>query len=272
MAAGAPAPARTSGSSAASSPARRRAASTGGAPRATTISMCASRNGRPRTPSGSGPTARRRWRSPRSSRARASSTARWSSRFALAEVLVEAGERVGLPGLMRPTGSRAVIDRMADAIIHDPTERASLPAGFAPASLSEIVVLSDLWSPIEEIRATLTQLSSQRRAGPSGADRRSGGRDLPLFRPHRVHRAGRRRRDHRRPRRELARRLRGAARAPPRRNPRRDRPSSAGASPSTAPTGRRTNCCWRCTPASAKATTPPPRNRRPHGMALGRSA
>jgi len=56
--------------------------------------------------------------------------------FALAEILVEAGERVGLPGLMRPTGSRAVIDRMADAIIHDPTERTSLPAGFAPASLS----------------------------------------------------------------------------------------------------------------------------------------
>jgi uncharacterized protein (DUF58 family) len=80
--------------------------------------------------------------------------------FALAEILVEAGERVGLPGLMRPTGSRAVIDRMADAIIHDPTERTSLPAGFAPASLSEIVVLSDLWSPIEEIQSTLTQLSS----------------------------------------------------------------------------------------------------------------
>src|SRR4029078_9266943 len=80
--------------------------------------------------------------------------------FALAEILVEAGERVGLPGLMRPTGSRAVIDRMAAAFVHDPAARTSLPAGFAPASLSEIVVLSDLWSPIEEIRSTLTQLSS----------------------------------------------------------------------------------------------------------------
>jgi uncharacterized protein (DUF58 family) len=80
--------------------------------------------------------------------------------FALAEVLVEAGERVGLPGLMRPTGSRAVIDRMVDSLIHDPTERGSLPKGFAPASLSEIVVLSDLWSPVDDIRATLTQLSA----------------------------------------------------------------------------------------------------------------
>ena len=80
--------------------------------------------------------------------------------LALAEVLVDAGERVGVPGLMRPTGSRAVIDRMADAIMHDPSERASLPQGFVPASLAEIVVLSDLWSPIEEIRSTLTQLST----------------------------------------------------------------------------------------------------------------
>src|SRR3954452_6013841 len=71
--------------------------------------------------------------------------------FALAEVLVEAGERVGIPGLTRPTGSRAVIERMAEAIIHDPSERPSLPKGFSPAMLSEVVVLSDLWSPIEEI-------------------------------------------------------------------------------------------------------------------------
>ncbi|MBM3527239.1 MAG: DUF58 domain-containing protein [Alphaproteobacteria bacterium] len=80
--------------------------------------------------------------------------------FALAEILVEAGERVGVPGLMRPTGSRAIIERMAEALIHDPAERSSLPVGFAPAALSEVILLSDLWSPIGEIRATLTQLSA----------------------------------------------------------------------------------------------------------------
>src|ERR1700694_2256019 len=80
--------------------------------------------------------------------------------FALAEMLVEAGERVGVPSVMRPTGSRVVIDRMADSILHDPNERASMPQAFAPAALSEIVLLSDFWSPIEDIRATLTQLSS----------------------------------------------------------------------------------------------------------------
>jgi uncharacterized protein (DUF58 family) len=80
--------------------------------------------------------------------------------FALAEVLVHAGERVGMPGLMRPTGSRNVLDKMANAIVHDVTERASLPPTFAPSSLSEIVMASDFWSPMAEVRKSLGQLSS----------------------------------------------------------------------------------------------------------------
>jgi len=80
--------------------------------------------------------------------------------FALAEVLVHAGERVGMPGLMRPTGSRNVLDKMANAVIHDVTERASLPVAFAPSALAEVVVVSDFWSPIADIRRTLAQLSS----------------------------------------------------------------------------------------------------------------
>ena len=79
--------------------------------------------------------------------------------LALSEVLVEGGERVGIPGLMRPTGSRNVIDRIAQAIVHDPAERASLPPNFAASPLSEVVLLSDLWSEIGEVRRTMTQLS-----------------------------------------------------------------------------------------------------------------
>src|SRR5947208_4836897 len=79
---------------------------------------------------------------------------------ALAEVLVEGGERVGLPGLLRPSATRAIIERMAETIVHDPTERASLPPTFAPAPQSEVVVLSDLWSPIDDVRRTLAQLSA----------------------------------------------------------------------------------------------------------------
>src|SRR6201993_1755173 len=39
--------------------------------------------------------------------------------LALRRVLVEAGPRVGIPGLMRPTGSRNIIQRMAQGIVHD---------------------------------------------------------------------------------------------------------------------------------------------------------
>src|SRR5213080_3731129 len=80
--------------------------------------------------------------------------------FALAEVLVEGGERVGIPGLMRPSATRNIIERMAETIVHDPTERASLPPTFAPSPQSEVVVLSDLWSPIADVRRMVAQLSA----------------------------------------------------------------------------------------------------------------
>jgi len=80
--------------------------------------------------------------------------------FALAELLVAGGERVGIPGLMSPTASNNVIDKMAQAMLHDDARRLSLPPAFVPSALSEIVVLSDFWSPISEIRNMLAGLSS----------------------------------------------------------------------------------------------------------------
>ena len=80
--------------------------------------------------------------------------------FALAELLVAGGERVGIPGLMNPTSSRAVIDKMAEVMLHDDATRASLPPSFVPSSLAEIVVLSDFWSPLQEITTMLAGLSS----------------------------------------------------------------------------------------------------------------
>jgi len=79
--------------------------------------------------------------------------------LALAEILVDSGERVGIPGLLRPIGSRNVIERMAQAIVHDRSERTSLPPDFAPSPLAEIVLLSDLWSDIADVRRTIKQLS-----------------------------------------------------------------------------------------------------------------
>ena len=65
-----------------------------------------------------------------------------------------------MPGLMRPTGSRNVLEKMANAIVHDVTERGSLPPSFSPSGLSEIVVVSDFWSPMAEVRKSISQLSS----------------------------------------------------------------------------------------------------------------
>ena len=80
--------------------------------------------------------------------------------FALAELLVAGGERVGIPGLMNPTASRSVIDKMAQAMLHDDAARLSLPPSFVPSALAEIVVLSDFWSPTAEIRTMLAGLSA----------------------------------------------------------------------------------------------------------------
>jgi uncharacterized protein (DUF58 family) len=85
--------------------------------------------------------------------------------LALAEILVQGGERIGIPGLMRPTGSRNVIDRMAQAIVHDRNERPSLPPTFAPSPLAEVVLLSDLWSEIGDVKRTITQLSGSGACG-----------------------------------------------------------------------------------------------------------
>src|ERR1700688_823311 len=80
--------------------------------------------------------------------------------FALAEVLIEGGERIGIPGLLRPTSSRNVVEKMAQAMLHDSVARPSLPPSFSPSPLAEVVVLSDLWSPIADVHRTIAQLSA----------------------------------------------------------------------------------------------------------------
>src|SRR5579883_3034720 len=81
--------------------------------------------------------------------------------LALAEILVEGGERVGIPGLTRPSGSRNIVELIGQAIVHDREERTSLPPNFAPSPLAEVVLLSDLWSEIDEVRHTITHLSGE---------------------------------------------------------------------------------------------------------------
>lgn len=80
--------------------------------------------------------------------------------FALAELLVAGGERVGIPGLMAPSASRNIIERLAQAMLYDRAERLSLPPSFVPAPLAEVVMISDLWAPLDDIRSALDGLAS----------------------------------------------------------------------------------------------------------------
>src|SRR6201994_4121441 len=67
--------------------------------------------------------------------------------FALAEILVQGGERVGVPGLLRPTASRNVIEKMAEAFLHDTQERAGPPPSFPPPPPARAVVVCHLLRP-----------------------------------------------------------------------------------------------------------------------------
>ena len=180
------------------------------------------------------------------SRATPSSNACWSSPSRWRRFLVEGGERVGIPGLMRPSASRNVIDKMAQAIIHDTAERASLPPSFAPSPLAEVVVLSDLWRPIREVTRPSAQLSASGAQGHVVQIVDPAEETFPYSGRDRIRRAGGRRHHHRRPRRKLAQRLRRARRAATARKSAPRPTSSAGASPSTAPSRPPPNCCWRC--------------------------
>ncbi len=78
--------------------------------------------------------------------------------FALAELLVKGGERVGMPNLMRPSASRRIVERMAEAVLHAP-ETPALPPGFNPSPLSELVLLGDFFSPTGQVCERISELA-----------------------------------------------------------------------------------------------------------------
>jgi uncharacterized protein (DUF58 family) len=80
--------------------------------------------------------------------------------FAIAEVLVQGGERVGIPELLRPTAHHNIIEKMAEVLVHDETERPSLPPHFSPAPFSEVLLVSDFWSPVADFHKMIGQLAA----------------------------------------------------------------------------------------------------------------
>lgn len=82
--------------------------------------------------------------------------------FALAEMLVRAGERVGLLGLTRPIASRNVLDRFAEALVAAEAEGTG-PSTVPKAPItrfSEVVIVGDLLDPIASLRGDLSGLAA----------------------------------------------------------------------------------------------------------------
>ena len=199
--------------------------------------MSATANGRPPTRSGCGPTRR-----PRCSTNRAGAIVSKESRalvliLALAELLSRSGERIAWPGLTDPFTARNGAERLASHLV-----ACRRPAGPArPVDHPPLLRHRHRQRFPRSGRrdhGLARRAGAPRRARPSDRGRRSGRGDLPLCRPHRIHRSRDRREADRRPRRDGC--ATTTASPIPARRAGTDAPGasgSAGATPSTTPTG-----------------------------------
>lgn len=82
--------------------------------------------------------------------------------FALASCFVEAGERVGLLGLMPPRATRRIAETMAQTIVAD---RSSLEEDLPPeapiAPQHEAILIGDFLAPVRDIAAAVESISSR---------------------------------------------------------------------------------------------------------------
>ncbi len=82
--------------------------------------------------------------------------------LAAADLLVRGGERVGLLGLTRPLAARNVVERFAEALVHDDrTAEDELPPSGALPPRTRVVLISDFLTPPDAIAARVTGLASR---------------------------------------------------------------------------------------------------------------
>ena len=83
--------------------------------------------------------------------------------LAAADLIVRGGERVGMPGLTRPLATRAIIDRLAEAIVAAearPGPAPDLPPAQALGARARAVLIGDFLSPPDEIEAVVAGMSA----------------------------------------------------------------------------------------------------------------
>jgi uncharacterized protein (DUF58 family) len=81
--------------------------------------------------------------------------------LALADLMVRGGERVGLIGLARPSSQRAIIQKLALAMMTAKAEPGGLPDRVALAPRSEAILIGDFLGEPDELAATLTALAGR---------------------------------------------------------------------------------------------------------------
>ncbi len=85
--------------------------------------------------------------------------------LAAADLLVRGGERVGIPGLTRPLASRAIVDRLAEALLEEAARpdhvAAELPPAVALEPRTQVLFISDFLSDASEIEANLKSLGAR---------------------------------------------------------------------------------------------------------------
>jgi uncharacterized protein (DUF58 family) len=82
--------------------------------------------------------------------------------LALADALVDGGERVGLLGLTRPIASRRVVERLVENIAGDVGGLiADLPPARAIGRLDEAVLISDWLTPLDKVLSALGVIGAQ---------------------------------------------------------------------------------------------------------------
>lgn len=82
--------------------------------------------------------------------------------LALADALVDAGERVGLLGLLPPRSSRRIAERLAETILLDDAGRdRDLPPGDALPPQAEIIMITDALVPAADFTARIAGISAR---------------------------------------------------------------------------------------------------------------
>ncbi|MEP3048245.1 MAG: DUF58 domain-containing protein [Roseibium sp.] len=78
--------------------------------------------------------------------------------LALADMLAETGERIGLPGLTRPFSDRRAAERLADALTHL-SKPIALPDTMSVKRFADVVLISDFLDPLEEISTWIARVA-----------------------------------------------------------------------------------------------------------------